>query len=80
MAPPVRGAARDPDSLREIWALSWPVMLSQVLLNVVGLIDIAMVGRLGSDSVAAVGYATQFFHLSQSVLFAGMWQPRHSVL
>jgi len=58
------------DSLREIWALSWPVMLSQALLNVVGLIDIAMVGRLGSGSVAAVGYATQFFHLSQSVLFA----------
>jgi putative MATE family efflux protein len=58
------------DSLREIWALSWPVMGSQVLLNIVGLIDIAMVGRLGSRSVAAVGYATQFFHLSQSVLFA----------
>ncbi|MGH0031669.1 MAG: MATE family efflux transporter [Myxococcota bacterium] len=45
-------------------------MLSQVLLNVVGLVDIAMVGRLGAGSVAAVGYATQFFHLSQSVLFA----------
>lgn len=45
-------------------------MLSQVLLNVVGLVDIAMVGRLGAGPVAAVGYATQFFHLSQSVLFA----------
>ncbi len=68
VSPAVSRTARD--SLREIWALSWPVMLSQVLLNVVGLIDIAMVGRLGSESVAAVGYATQFFHLSQSVLFA----------
>jgi putative MATE family efflux protein len=58
------------DSRGEIWALAWPVMLSQVLLNVVGLVDIAMVGRLGSESVAAVGYASQFFHLSQSVLFA----------
>ncbi len=58
------------DSVREIWALSWPVMLSQVLLTAVGLIDIAMVGRLGSESVAAVGYATQFLHLSQSVLYA----------
>ena len=58
------------DSLHEIWSLSWPVMGSQVLLNAVGLIDIAMVGRLGAKSVAAVGYATQFFHLSQSVLFA----------
>jgi putative MATE family efflux protein len=58
------------ESLHEIWSLSWPVMLSQVLLNVVGLIDIAMVGRLGSESVAAVGYASQFSQLSQSVLFA----------
>ncbi len=73
VALPRREVARDgtePDSLGEIWSLSWPVMLSQMLLNAVGLIDIAMVGRLGSDSVAAVGYATQFFQLSQSVLFA----------
>lgn len=45
-------------------------MLSQALLNAVSLIDLAMVGRLGSDALAAVGYATQFFFLSQSVLFA----------
>jgi putative MATE family efflux protein len=54
----------------EIWGLSWPVMLSQVLVNAVSLIDVAMVGRLGSDAVAAVGYAGQFFSLAQSVLFA----------
>ena len=58
------------ESLREIWGISWPVMLSQVLLNVVGLVDIAMVGRLGAEKVAAVGYATQFSQLSQSVLYA----------
>ena len=58
------------DTYREIWTLSWPVMLGQVLVNAVSLIDIAMVGRLGSDAVAAVGYATQFFFVSQSVLFA----------
>jgi putative MATE family efflux protein len=58
------------DSLGEIWKLSWPVMLSQMLLNLVGLVDIAMVGRLGAVPVAAVGYSTQFFQLSQSVLFA----------
>lgn len=58
------------DSIGEIWSLSWPVMLSQALLNAVGLLDIAMVGRIGSDAVAAAGYATQFFYLSQSVLFA----------
>jgi putative MATE family efflux protein len=61
---------RQLDSLGELWALSWPVMLSQTLLNAVGLLDIAMVGRIGSEAVAAAGYATQFFHLAQSVLFA----------
>src|SRR5262245_65749611 len=45
-------------------------MLSQVLANAVSLIDVAMVGRLGPDAVAAVGYAGQFFSLVQSVLFA----------
>ena len=71
--PAARESAIAPDpahALREIWGLSWPVMLSQVLLNVVGLIDIAMVGRLGAEKVAAVGYATQFSQLSQSVLYA----------
>ncbi len=58
------------DSTREIWALSWPVMLAQVLANAVSLIDIAMLGRLGSEAVAAAGYAAQFFFLAQSALFA----------
>jgi putative MATE family efflux protein len=70
VAPALHPSARDHDSYAEIWKLSWPVMLSQALLNVVGLVDIAMVGRLGAESVAAVGYSTQFFHLSQAVLFA----------
>ena len=54
----------------EIMRLSWPVMLSQVLVTAVALVDIAMVGRLGPKSVAAVGYATQFFFMTQSALFA----------
>lgn len=55
---------------REIWRLSWPVMLSQVLVTLVGLVDIAMVGRIGPEAQAAVGYAGQFFALAQSALFA----------
>ncbi len=54
----------------EIWKMSWPVMLSQILVSSVSLVDIAMVGRLGSEAVAAVGYATQFFFFAQSALFA----------
>jgi putative MATE family efflux protein len=55
---------------REIWRLAWPVILSQILASTVSLIDIAMLGRLGPGSLAAVGYVTQIFLLSQAVLFA----------
>lgn len=60
---------------REILILSWPVMLSQGLISMAGLIDRAMVGRLGGSDdaavpLAAVGFATQFFFLIQSTLFA----------
>jgi putative MATE family efflux protein len=61
---------READGYREIWTLSWPVMLAQALVSSVQLIDIAMVGRLGPEAVAAVGYAAQFFQLAQAVLFA----------
>jgi putative MATE family efflux protein len=58
------------DSYGEIWRLAWPVIASQMLAYAVNLIDIAMVGRLGRDSLAAVGYATQVFFLVQSIFFA----------
>ncbi len=54
----------------ELLRLSWPVMLSQFQNTAVALADIAMVGRLGAHDVAAVGYATQFFFMTQSSLFA----------
>ncbi len=63
-------AAGSREGYREIWTLAWPFMLAQMLASLVSLIDIAMVGRLGTDTVAAVGYATQFFFLAQSVLLA----------
>jgi len=57
-------------TLAAIWTLSWPVMLSQVLATVISLVDIAMVGRISADALAAVGYATQLFFMTQSALFA----------
>ncbi len=60
---------------REILRLGWPVMLSQVLVSTTGLVDRAMIGRLSGEGgsavpLAAVGYATQYFFLIQSTLFA----------
>ncbi|NNL85392.1 MAG: MATE family efflux transporter, partial [Myxococcales bacterium] len=46
------------------------MMLSQLLISFVSLVDIGMVGRLGTEEQAAVGYATQFHFLTQSVFFA----------
>src|SRR5690606_8528732 len=48
---------------REILRMAWPVIASLLLVNAMELLDIAMVGRLGRDSVAAVGYAAQFMHV-----------------
>jgi len=54
----------------DIWRLSWPVTLNLAVVNVVSLIDIAMLGRLGASAMAAAGYTQQFYFLSSSVLFA----------
>ena len=45
-------------------------MLSQGLAALVALVDVAMVGRIGPEAQAAVGYAVQLFFISQSALFA----------
>lgn len=70
-----RSLTNTPPMVSEILRLGWPVMLSQVLVSTTGLVDRAMIGRLGGDegssvALAAVGYATQFFMLIQSALFA----------
>jgi putative MATE family efflux protein len=62
-------------STGEIFRLAWPVIASQALLNLTGLIDRMMIGRLATEGsaavpLAAVGYATQLFHLIHSTLFA----------
>jgi putative MATE family efflux protein len=54
----------------EIWGMAWPVVGSLLMTNVVELVDIAMVGRLGRDAVAAVGYAAQYAHLVRTMLVA----------
>ncbi|MBI3783117.1 MAG: MATE family efflux transporter, partial [Deltaproteobacteria bacterium] len=47
------------DLLRTIWSLAWPVIITFLLESLVGLIDTLMVGRLGAQSVAAVGVGAQ---------------------
>ncbi len=43
--------------LREVGALAYPVILSQISATVMGIVDSAMVGRIGATELGAVGFA-----------------------
>jgi MATE family, multidrug efflux pump len=43
-------------SVREVFALAYPVALTQLSVTVMGVVDSAMVGRLGATPLAAVGF------------------------
>jgi MATE family multidrug resistance protein len=43
-------------SVREVWLLAYPVVVTQLSATLMGVIDSAMVGRLGSTELAAVGF------------------------
>ncbi len=81
IARPIRAAsfevrqASAHEKTHEILRLAWPVMASQVLLNLTGLIDRMMIGRLADPGgaavpLAAVGYATQIFNFVHTTLFS----------
>ncbi|QSQ09726.1 putative FMN/FAD exporter YeeO [Koleobacter methoxysyntrophicus] len=44
---------------KEILYLAWPAIAEQALLTITQIVDMAMVGRLGADAVAAVGFSMQ---------------------
>lgn len=77
LARPIRAASLEVRAAanQEIFRLAWPVMASQVLLNLTGLIDRMMIGRLADPGgaavpLAAVGYATQIFNFVHTTLFS----------
>ena len=53
-----------------IVALTWPVVVGQVLANIVPLIDLLMLRKHGTLTLAAIGYAAQFLMLTQATLIA----------
>ena len=44
-----------------VWELAWPTMLSFALQTAVGFVDFVIVSSLGTEAVAAVGVAHQFY-------------------
>lgn len=55
---------------RTILLLTWPVVVAQLLANAVPIFDLLMLGKYGTTTLAAVGYASQFLMLTQATLMA----------
>jgi putative MATE family efflux protein len=66
-----RPSAADPKhDVRSILSLTWPVVVAQLLANAVPIFDLLMLGKYGTTTLAAVGYASQFLMLTQATLMA----------
>jgi putative MATE family efflux protein len=63
---PSASGARSIDG--EIWSMAWPAMLSLMVVNMVDVVDVALVGRLGRQTVAGWGYATQCVNLVETLI------------
>ena len=49
-----------PGGIREVSLLAYPVVLSQISVTLMGVVDAAMVGRLGPVELAAVGFGNNW--------------------
>ena len=55
---------------RRVLMLAWPVMVENLLQTMLGIVDTAMISRLGSDAIAGVGSAIQMVFLINSLFSA----------
>ena len=53
-----------------IWELAWPAILGNLLYSTVGIVDIKIVGSLGSSAIAAVTTGNRIFFVLQGILMA----------
>lgn len=63
-------SARQRDFRSEILRLAWPAIVENLLHTMVGIVDTAMVGRLGAGALAAVGLGNQVNQLGLTVFSA----------
>jgi putative MATE family efflux protein len=57
---------------RQVLTLSWPVIVENLLQSLIGFVDTALVGHLGTDALAGVGGAQQIVFLTNTLLSAVM--------
>jgi len=65
----VLGNRTNRDFLRDVFVLAMPMSLQNFVMSAVNLVDVAMVGSLGDDAVAATGVANQIFFVYMLVNF-----------
>ncbi|MDI9440095.1 MAG: MATE family efflux transporter [Limnochordia bacterium] len=63
-------ALEQPDFRSRILRLAWPAIVENLLHTMVGIVDTAMVGRLGAAALAAVGLGNQINHLGLTIFSA----------
>src|SRR5688572_12513502 len=64
------GAIDESNIIGSVIRLAWPVVVQQVSFSMVQLVDTALVGHLGEDSLAGVRLAGQIFWFSQAGMMA----------
>ena len=58
-----------------IWRLSWPIMMSNITIPLVGAVDVAMMGRLNDPVfIGGVGLGMMVFNF---IYFEQAIQPNH---
>ncbi|HDH45283.1 MAG TPA: MATE family efflux transporter, partial [Thermococcus sp.] len=55
---------------RRLWALAWPAILANIGQTLVNIVDMIMVGQLGSLAIASVGLGGQFSWFLMPLMFA----------
>ncbi|MFO7151627.1 MAG: MATE family efflux transporter [Bacillota bacterium] len=56
------------ETISKAWMLAWPVVIEQALATLSQVADMAMVGRLGAEAVAAVGLSMNPFNLLNALI------------
>jgi putative MATE family efflux protein len=54
--------------LKQVFKLAWPISLQNILVTVLGMVDIIMVSHLGESAVAAVGISNRVFFVVLIIL------------
>lgn len=60
----------DGELRKKLWELAWPAILANISQTLVNLVDMVMVGQLGSLAIASVGLGGQFAWFMMPLMFA----------